>query len=473
MNHLDQQSSAGRPALTFPSGFTWGTATAAYQIEGAWDEDGKGPSIWDAFSHTPGMIDRGETGDEACDHYHRMEEDVGIMADLGCGAYRFSISWPRVLPSGTGQVNAAGLDFYDRLVDCLLSAQITPFVTLYHWDLPLALHEAGGWYNRDTAAAFAEFAGVMGDRLGDRVTNWITLNEPMVVTVLGYGLGEHAPGIRRPYRALRVAHNLLLAHGLAVQALRASASRAYIGLTNALTPIHSHRLDRHTAAAVRAEQIINRLWLDPVMGRGYPEGVRGAVERQNRGNLRPGDLEVIAQPLDFLGVNHYNRMIVKPSRRPLYSFTPVTPSYPGVQLTEMGWEVYPDGLREILTWVTQRYGRIPLYVTENGVAYRDTLEGDAVHDAGRISFLRRYITAVHHAISEGVDVRGYFVWTFMDNFEWKLGYAKTFGLVHIDYHGGTLARTVKDSGRWYAQVCARNGVCSAGTRVTSPTVISE
>lgn len=445
----------------FPDGFLWGTATAAYQIEGAWDEDGKGPSIWDAFSHTPGKIDRGETGDVACDHYHRMDADIALMAQLGYPAYRFSISWPRVIPAGRGSVNPTGLDFYDRLVDRLLESKITPFVTLYHWDLPLPLHEAGGWYNRETASAFADYAGVMAAKLGDRVRHWITLNEPWIVTVAGYALGMHAPGSKRPYRAFRVAHNLLLGHGLAVQAVRAAAPQSQVGLTNALTPIHSHRLDRRTAAAERANDVVNRLWLDPVFGRGYPDGIKRYVERQNRGNLRPDDLETIAQPLDFLGINNYHRMIVAPTSRPVYTFKPVEPSYPGVQFTEMGWEVYPDGLREILTWVSREYGPIPLYVTENGVAYRDTLIDGAVHDPDRIRFLRRYIGAVGQAIADGADVRGYFVWSFMDNFEWSYGYDKTFGLVHVDYAGGSLDRTVKDSGRWYAKVCAANALPAA------------
>jgi beta-glucosidase len=440
----------------FPKNFLWGTATAAYQIEGAWNEGGRGPSIWDDFSHRRGTVCNGDTGDLACKHYHRMEEDVDLMAELGYRAYRFSVSWPRILPEGAGAVNEEGMDFYDRLVDRLRERGIRPFVTLYHWDLPSRLQSEGGWYNRETARHFAEYGLRVAERLGDRVEDWITLNEPWIVTVAGHVMGIHAPGKKRPFSAFRVAHNLLLAHGLSVDALRSAFSGARVGISHALSPVYSYRIDREGGDVRRAEEIMNLLWLDPVFGKGYPPGIRRFVERQNRGNIEKGDMEIISRPIDFLGINNYHRHVVKPALRPLYSFRPVEPRYEGARYTEMGWELYPEGLREIVLQVSRRYGRLPIYITENGAAFDDRLEEDGIHDQERIEFLRSYLMELHRAIAEGADVRGYFVWSFMDNFEWNLGYAKRFGLVHVDFEGA-MERRVKDSGRWYADVCRENG----------------
>lgn len=449
---------------TFPEGFTWGVATAAYQIEGAWDEDGKGPSVWDTFSHRPGRIERGETGDRACDHYHRMDEDLALMEDLGLGAYRFSVSWPRILPGGRasfGGINRAGVAFYDRLVDRLLELGIEPYLTLFHWDLPQALEERGGWYSRDTAAAFAEYARIMAAQLGDRVDHWITLNEPWIHTVFGHILGTHAPGRRRPYRGFRVAHNLLLGHGTAVDAIRAEAPNARVGITQAIWPVHDRISDAWRPYARRAHAIANELWMDPIILGTYPDEIASAVARQNRRNLRSGDAAQIARPIDFVGVNTYSRMVVKRGLLPLFSFGMVTPDYPGIEKTAMGWEVYPRSLYEAVSWVTERYHRPAIYITENGMADPDDPEqtpaSGEIHDTARVSYLRRYLHSLHDAMRDSADVRGYFVWSLMDNFEWAHGYRPRFGLIHVDRSDDSLRRTIKQSGRWYAEVC-RTGV---------------
>lgn len=443
---------------TFPKDFLWGTATAAYQIEGAWKEEGKGPSIWDAFSHIPGKVNGGDTGDTACDHYHKMAEDIDLMGDLGFPAYRFSISWPRIIPDNSGRVNNRGLDFYDRLVDKCMERNILPFVTLYHWDLPLWAQEKGGWLNRETAHHFAEYGMVVANRIGDRVKHWITLNEPWIVAIAGHVLGIHAPGIRKPFSLFRIAHNLLLGHGLCTEALKASCPDSRVGITNALSPIHSYRLDRYPAAVRRAEAIMNYLWLDPIMGKGYPPEIRRAVKRQNGGKIREEDMDIISRPIDFLGINNYHRTIVAPALRPLYTFRPVEPSYPEAQFTRMGWEIYPQGIKEIVLDISRRYNHVPLYITENGAAFQDRLIDGKVEDPYRVNFIRSYLKALHEAISEGANLKGYFLWSFMDNFEWNLGYEKTFGLVHIERSSGSLKRTVKESGHWYAQVCAENAI---------------
>jgi beta-glucosidase len=444
--------------LSFPDDFLWGTATAAYQIEGGWKEDGKGPSIWDTFSHIPGKINHGDNGDIGCDHYHRMEEDINLMGDLGYPAYRFSISWPRIIPDSSGKINSQGLDFYDRLVDKCMEKDILPFVTLYHWDLPLWVQNRGGWLNRETAFLFAEYGRSVAARLGDRVKKWITLNEPWIVAIAGHVLGIHAPGLKKPFSLFRVAHNLLLGHGLCNQTLRAVYTDAQVGITNALSPIHSYRLDRTPPAVHRAEAIMNNLWLDPVLGKGYPEEIVGWVKRQNRGNIKEGDMDIISHPIDFIGVNNYHRTIVAPALRPLYSFRPVEPTYPGARFTQMGWEIYPQGIKEIVLKLSHRYNNVPIYITENGAAFEDIFTGGEVDDTYRIEFLRSYLRALQEAISLGVNLRGYFLWSFMDNFEWNLGYEKTFGLVHIDRKSGSLKRTVKKSGYWFSRVCAENAI---------------
>ncbi len=443
--------------LEFPQGFAWGAATAAYQIEGAWDEDGKGPSIWDVFCRIPGAIQDGDTGDVACDHYHRWQEDVALMRELGLRAYRFSISWPRVLPEGKGKVNRPGLDFYDRLVDALLAAGIQPFVTLYHWDLPQALQEEGGWPARDTARRFADYADVVSRRLGDRVHHWITLNEPWVAAYAGYGNGYHAPGIRNPLAAIQATHHLLLAHGLAVPVLRENGGAAtQVGITLNLAPIHPAS-DRPAdeEAARRYDGFLNRWFLDPLFRGRYPEDMLEML-----GSALPegyeGDMEAISVPVDFLGVNNYTRNVIADDPESAVVETrEVKPA--GRPYTEMGWEVYPEGLYEILVRVHRDYAPACLYVTENGAAFPDRVGPDGrVHDPQRVDYLREYIAQAHRALEEGVPLAGYFVWTLLDNFEWAYGYSKRFGLVYVDF--ATQERIIKDSGYWYREVIAENGV---------------
>jgi beta-glucosidase len=428
---------------SFPRDFVWGAATASYQVEGATRDGGRGESIWDRFAHTPGRVRNGDTGDVACDHYHRYREDVQIMADLGLNGYRFSIAWPRVIPDGTGAVNEAGLDFYDRLVDELLSHEIAPYATLYHWDLPQALEESGGWPVRQTAEAFARYAEVVARRLGDRVAHFATLNEPWVVASHGYRTGEHAPGRSDPAAAVAATHHLLIAHGLGVEAIRDAAPEARVGIVLNFEPQHpatGHLLDLE--AAIVEHDHFNRWFLDPVRGLGYPEdGVR--AWGWDKDEIQPGDMDLIAAPIDFLGVNYYTRSLVRsPLLPPLEAPT-------GRQETGMGWEVYPSGLAEVLEFVASRTGELPLYVTENGAAY-PVDERDPAHDPDRVRFLERHLTAALEAVRRGVPLRGYFVWSLLDNFEWAHGYAHRFGIVHVDYQ--TLERVVRESGRFYSAV---------------------
>jgi beta-glucosidase len=428
----------------FPADFVWGAATASYQIEGAAAADGRGESIWDRFSHTPGRVRDGHTGDVACDHYHRYREDVALIAELGLGAYRFSVSWPRVMPAGVGQVNQAGLDFYDRLVDELLKHGIAPHLTLYHWDLPQALEDAGGWPVRSTAHAFADYAAVVAGRLGDRVAHIATLNEPHVVSDQGYRIGSHAPGRVEPDAAVAAAHHLLLGHGLGMQAIRGVAPQLSAGIVLNFEPKHPatpHMLDQE--AAIVAHDQINRWYLDPITGRGYPEdGVRAWGWR--RQEVLDGDMELIAAPIDFLGVNYYTRDFV---RSPL--LPPLEVAAGKREQTEMGWEVYPAGLTEVLEFVASRTLDLPLYVTENGAAY-SVNELDPARDPERVSFLHRHLEAALDALERGVPLRGYFVWSLLDNFEWAHGCTHRFGIVHVDFE--TLERRVRDSGRYLAAV---------------------
>jgi beta-glucosidase len=429
---------------SWPEGFVWGAATAAYQIEGAVHEDGRGESIWDRFSHTPGRVRDGATGDVACDHYHRYPADIALMSELNLGAYRFSVSWPRVIPEGTGPVNESGLDFYDRLVDGLLASDIAPFATLYHWDLPQALEDAGGWPARSTVDAFVAYAAAVADRLGDRVHHIATLNEPNVVSDHGYRIGEHAPGRTEPDAAVAAAHHLLLAHGSAIPVIRAAAPKARVGIVLNLEPQHpasNHPLDLE-AASIAHDQI-NRWYLDPIVGRGYPsDGARDWGWPND--HLHDGDLDAIAAPLDFLGVNYYSRKLVRSSLLPLLEDdTGLT------ERTAMGWEVYPEGLTEVLDFVVSRTGALPLYVTENGAAYPID-QADPTHDPDRVGYLRRHLEAALRAIDRGVPLSGYFVWSLMDNFEWAHGYEPRFGIVHVDYE--TQERRVRDSGRFWAAV---------------------
>ncbi|MEV1172238.1 GH1 family beta-glucosidase [Nonomuraea sp. NPDC049784] len=418
--------------------FLWGTATAAYQIEGAVEEDGRGVSIWDTFAHEPGRIRDGHTGDVACDHYHRWREDIELMSGLGVNAYRFSIAWPRVQPQGDGPVNAQGLDFYERLVDALLERGIQPVPTLFHWDLPQALQDRGGWLKREISEKFADYAAAVADRLADRVPLWITLNEPFVHMAYGYAMGIHAPGQVLLTDALPAAHHQLLAHGLATQALRAAGARQ-VAITNNCTPVWPASQQEPDLKAADAYDILhNRLFNDPVLLGKYPDL---SAYTQSLDFLQDGDLDIIATPLDALGINYYNpTRIAAPADEMLpFSDTGIT----GYPTTAFGWPVVPDGLRELLTGLKTRYGTAlpPILITENGCSTEDTVQDDA-----RIDFLDGHIGAMRQAMAEGVDVRGYFVWSLLDNFEWAEGYHQRFGLVRVDFE--TQRRTPKASYRW-------------------------
>jgi beta-glucosidase len=440
--------------LSFPDSFIWGVATASYQIEGAVDEDGRGPSIWDTFSHTPGKVRDGDTGDVACDHYHRWQSDIGLMKDMGVSAYRFSIAWPRVLPDGGGPVNQDGLDFYDRLVDGLLEAGITPYPTLYHWDLPQVLDDEGGWLVRGTPEAFAAYTEAVVDCLGDRVKNWATINEPWVVSHQGYGTGEHAPGHTDWSEVWPVTHHLLLAHGLAVERIRGLVPDARVGIVLNLEPQYPASTHPADIDATRlADDYWNRWFLDPLAGRGYPDDAVADSGWDQR-EIQAGDLEVIATPLDLLGVNFYSRKIIANPDLPAAE-RPGTPPEP-TEFTEMGWEVYPEGLYDILMKVKTDYDFPPIYITESGVACADVLVDGAVDDDDRIFYFHRHFAQLHRAIEAGVDVRGYFAWSLMDNFEWAHGYSKRFGLAYVDYD--TQDRTLKKSGTWYSRVIAANAI---------------
>jgi beta-glucosidase len=463
----------------FPTGFVWGAATAAYQIEGAVREDGRGQSIWDVFSHTPDRTHNGDTGDVACDHYHRLDEDVALMADLGLASYRFSIAWPRVLPTGAGDVNRAGLQFYARLVDALLANGIAPAATLYHWDLPQALQDAGGWANRDTAQRFAEYAGLVARELGDRLPVVTTLNEPWCAAFLGHAIGLHAPGIADRATALAAAHHLNLAHGLATTALRANLpDTARVALTLNLAEVRpatdsasDHDATRHV------DSVANRIFLEPVLAGRYPADLLDDLRHvSDFAFVADGDLAAINQRPDLLGVNYYapTRIaavrpgtVIQPSRSradPSGAEEPVM--WPGTDRacsvptpgpkTAMGWPMDATGLRDLLLRVHRDYPDLPLLITENGVAFDDEPGDDGVHDPARIDYLREHLAATHEAMAAGADVRGYYVWSLMDNFEWAWGYAKRFGLVYVDYP--TQRRTPKDSAKWYRDVIAVNGL---------------
>jgi beta-glucosidase len=442
----------GAPITRFPADFLWGTATAAYQIEGGVAEDGRGPSIWDTFSHTPGKIERDENGDVASDHYHRWREDVALMARLGLRAYRFSIAWPRILPQGHGMVNQAGLDFYDHLVDALLAHQIVPFITLYHWDLPQALQDTkGGWLNRDTAYRFSDYAAVVTNRLGDRVQHWMTLNEPHVSSDHGYVNGGHAPGLHGIGNALPTTHHLLLGHGLAVEPIRANAKGAQVGIAYSLpqvVPATDRAAD--IVAAERADAYINTIYLDPTLKGVYPQAIADLIPPEL---IQEGDMAIIGRPLDLIGINYYHQLRARADTQPHslgFTIDPFNPDAPG-GLTAMDWEVYPQGLADWIRRVAQDYPGHDIYITENGAAYPDTLGPDGtVHDERRIAFLRDHTRAALEALAGGAPLKGYFAWSFIDNFEWARGYAPRFGLIYDDY--ATQARYVKDSGHWYARL---------------------
>jgi len=440
--------------IEFPQGFLWGSATSAYQIEGSPLADGAGPSIWHRFVRTPGMVKDGDTGDVACDHYRRYRDDVALMRSLGLKAYRFSIAWARVLPEGKGRVNAAGLDFYDRLVDTLLENGIEPLATLYHWDLPAALDDRGGWLNPDIAGWFAEYASVVYRKLDGRVKKWATLNEPWVVTDGGYLHGALAPGHRNRFEAPIASHNLMRAHGAAVKAYRAEGKHQ-IGLVVNLEPKYPASDSAEDRAAVRrADAYMNRQYLDPVFKGAYP-----AELEEIFGEAWPTwpaeDFSLIRQPIDFLGVNYYTRNVTRHDANswPLRA----SPVRQNATYTETGWEVFAQGLTDTLTWVRDRYGNPPVYITENGSAFYDPpeVEGETLDDPLRVDYMRKHLCAVHAAIAQGCDIRGYMAWSLLDNLEWSLGFSKRFGIVHVDF--ATQKRTPKASARLYADVVASNG----------------
>lgn len=444
--------------LNFPDGFIWGTATASYQIEGAVGADGRGQSIWDTFSHTPGKVVNNDTGDAACDHYHRWPEDIELMKALNLDAYRFSIAWPRIMPTGRGTVNQAGLDFYSRLVDGLLEAGITPFVTLYHWDLPQALQDEGsGWERREIATDFAAYTDVVAQALGDRVKHWITLNEPWVFAWLGYFFGTHAPGIRTDdvARPLAVTHHALLAHGAAVKVLRDRVADVQVGITLNLSHVDpATPLPHDLEAAARFDGYANRWYLDPLLKGSYPSDMR-SLYGPALPEIQSGDMEQIHAPLDFLGVNNYFRAVIADDKT-ANALGTREEKVVGHEYTAMGWEVYPHGLYALLRRIHQDYPPIALYITENGAAFDDVVSDDgAVHDERRVSFLRGHFDAALHAIRDGVPLKGYFVWSLLDNFEWAEGYSKRFGIHYVDY--ATQQRIAKDSAKFVAEVAARTG----------------
>ena len=447
------------PATTlFPPDFLWGAATSAYQIEGAVHEDGRAPSMWDRFAAMPGTTYQGQTGEVAADHYHHMEEDVALMAQLNLNTYRFSLSWPRILPQGTGRVNERGLDFYDRLVDTLLASNIRPIATLYHWDLPIALQDRGGWLIRDTAYAFADYAEVVARRLGDRVDLWLTHNEPWCTSYLSYALGLHAPGLHDKQMAVDVGHHVLLSHGLAVPRLRAHLSpQAQVGIAIDFYPVYAVDDRPETQLAVKqADAFRNRWFLDPIFRGHYPDDLftdMGVTPP----TIHDDDLAIISTPTDFLGVNYYSRMLVRGRTNTRYikeedSYETIE-RIPGRSYTEMGWEIFPEGLANILTRIHREYDLKALIVTESGAAFDDRWDGyDGVHDQERIEYLREHIQTVAKVVEQGVPIKGYIVWSFLDNFEWSEGYRKRFGLVYVDYP--TQRRIIKDSGYWYASFLA-------------------
>jgi beta-glucosidase len=447
--------------VRFPEGFHWGTATASYQIEGASRDDGKGESIWDRFTHTPGRVNDGDTGDVACDSYHRYGDDISLMKEMNLNSYRFSISWPRILPTGSGAVNAKGIDYYSRLVDELLAAGIRPFPTLYHWDLPQALEDRGGWPERDMAGHFADYAETVVKALGDRVESWLIFNEPMIFTVMGYLAGIHAPGRRDLDAFLRASHTVNRAQAEAFRAIRSVRANAVIGTAFSMSscePASDSEAD--ASAAERWHALVNLLYLETALNGRYPDAFVDGVPLDRMG-VREGDLESLRTPLDFIGINLYNRTLV--------AANPDDPFGVGAQAvgpmggdegpkTDFGWEVWPDALYDMIQRITRDYDRPVIEITENGCSYGDAPGADGViRDTRRIDFLRGYLEALSRAIAEGADVRGYHAWTLMDNFEWAEGYAQRFGLAWVDFDDPARPRTLKQSGEWYGNVAADNG----------------
>jgi beta-glucosidase len=463
-------------AASFPRGFLFGAATSAYQIEGAWNEDGKGESVWDRFAHTKNRIRSGETADVACDHYHRYESDLSLLKTLGIPAYRFSISWPRIFPDGKGPMNQRGIDYYDRLVDAVLAAGAVPFATLFHWDLPQKLQDRiGGFRSPECSRLFAQYAGTVVRRLSDRVKHWVTVNEPWVYAMPGELMGILAPGNRNPWAASNTLHNLLVAHGLGVRAIRSVATDLAVGAVVNLAPVHPlTATPRDIEVADFANQFYNGLQLQPLLKGRYPD-----LPKQLdifRPKVEPGDMEIISTPCDFIGVNYYTRAWA--SHKWYVPFlggwikdaVPADREYveDGVLHTAMGWEVHPEGLREVLSSLQHEYGNPPVYITENGAAFYDRLEDGKVHDAGRTAYLQDHLAMLRKAMGSGANVRGYFVWSLLDNFEWSSGFSKRFGLVHVNYK--TQTRTIKDSGYWYANFIAAARSPTSPVRQEGPTM---
>jgi beta-glucosidase len=455
--------------VSFPRQFVWGAATSSYQIEGAASEGGRGESIWDRYARTPGKVEDGSNGDVACDHYHRFRDDIALMKGLGLQAYRFSVAWPRIQPSGRGRANQAGLDFYSRLVDALLEAGITPFATLYHWDLPQPLQDEGGWPRRSTAEAFVEYTEIVARALGDRVKHWITHNEPWCASMLGHQRGIHAPGFREDWgAALAASHHLLLSHGWAVPVLRRESPGAEVGITVNLVPaVPASPSPADYDACRHFDGYFNRWFLDPIHGRHYPADMvadyvaAGHLPPEGFTLVKPGDLQAIAAPCDFLGVNYYNRSVVRSDKIPEEQNHPRTVHLaPKSEWTDIGWEAYAEGLYQILTRVHLVYGPPKIYVTESGASFSEGPDAAGrVPDQRRVVFLRDHFLAAHRALSGGVPLAGYFVWSLLDNFEWDRGYTQRFGVVWVDY--ATQARILKDSALWFRKVIAENAVDGA------------
>lgn len=450
--------------LSFPPDFVFGTATASYQIEGAVKAGGRGPSIWDEFTHKKGKIHLNQNGDVACDHYHRYREDIALMQEMGVNAYRMSLSWSRVIPEGTGAVNQQGLDFYRRLLDALLEAGITPYVTLFHWDMPLRLHrQYGGFQSRQAALDFAAYADIAVHELGGRVKHWITLNEPWEHCVMGHFLGEHAPGVRKPWNYWKIMHHQLLGHGLAVERIRTRCPEAAVGITTSQLPVHPLTdSDRDHRAAAVGNEFMNFITLDPLLKGHYPQDLCRRL-RWFAPAFGKDDMAKISTPVDFIGVNNYQREFARHTWLMPFlnawivgSGTVADRDYvkAGVQYTSMGWEVYPESIYEVLKWLQDDYGNPTVMVTENGAAFEDEVVNGRVADPKRIAYLNDYMAQVRRAMHEGAAVTGYFAWTLMDNFEWATGYSKRFGLIHVDHR--TQQRTIKDSGFWYRDLIRRS-----------------
>lgn len=445
---------------SFPENFVWGFSSSAYQIEGAVNEGGKGQSIWDTFSHSPGKVFNGDTGDTACDHYHRYEADMRLMKELGIQAYHFSTAWTRIQAEGRGSANQSGLDFYSRLVDAILEQGMTPWLTLFHWDLPQALQDRGGWTNRDTAKYFADYADIMFRSLGDRVPMWLTHNEPWVAAYLGYGIGIHAPGIMDWKQAVNATHTILLSHGLAAQTFRTHSRSAKIGLNPNFYPVH-------TASDSEEDNYVSKLYfeyantwfLDALFKGTYPELLWKHYEKEGLlPTVEAGDMDTISVPIDFMGVNYYSRYVVQKDKG-AWLDAKLVPAQ-GAELTAMDWEIYPDGLYEILMHIYQNYPKIDLYITENGAAFDDEISPDGkVHDERRVQFFQKHFKSALRAIQESVPLKGYLLWSFMDNFEWAMGYSKRFGLVFVDY--STQKRIPKDSAVFFKQVIENNSIHEA------------